>query len=97
MDEKYVAIIALVMFLIFIVVLIYTVIAYVSASSSHKKAKARFDKIRHMEKLARLRHRDLDAFAKELNIMRAKKGKRGIPKTTLTKIQYNLMYSIDED
>jgi hypothetical protein len=50
-----------------------------------------------MENLARLRHRNLDAFAKELNILRAKKGKSGVPTATLEKIQYNLMYSIDED
>ena len=96
MDPKVVAIVALIMFLIFIVVLVYTAISYASASSSYKKAKAKVERIRQMERLARLRHRDLDAFAKELNILRAKKGKRGIPKATLAKVQYNLMYSIDE-
>lgn len=97
MDDRYVAVVALIMFLIFIVVLVYTAVAYFAASGRYRRAKARVERLQHMEKLARLRHRDLDAFAKELNIIRAKKGKRGIPKATLVKIQYNLMYSIDED
>jgi hypothetical protein len=95
-DDVSIAIIALVLFVVFIITLIYTTVIYFSASGSYQRALAKVDKIRHMEKIARLRHRDLEAFAKELNIIRAKKGKKGIPKATLARIQYNLMYSIDE-
>ena len=96
MDDVSVAIIAVVLFVVFIITLIITAVIYFSASSRYRRALARVEKVRHMEKIARLRHRDLEAFAKELNIIRAKKGKKGIPKATLARIQYNLMYSIDE-
>jgi len=96
LDEVSIAIIALVLFVAFIITLIYTAVMYASASGRYSRALAKVEKTRHMEKIARLRHRDLDAFAKELNIIRAKKGKKGIPKATLARIQYNLMYSIDE-
>jgi hypothetical protein len=90
-------IVVLVMFILFIIALIYTGYVYAGASGRLNRAKERMAKLRHLERIARLRHRDLEAFAKELNIIRAKKGKRGIPKATLAKIQYNLMYSIDEE
>jgi hypothetical protein len=78
------------------VLLVYTAVIYFTASARYRRARARVERLRHMELIARLRHRDLDAFAKELNIIRAKKGKKGIPKATLARIQYNLMYAIDE-
>ena len=97
MDPKLLALMVIVFFVLFIAALGYTASIRVSADRRLRAAKERLDNIRHMENLARLRHRNLDAFAKELNILRAKKGKRGVPTATLEKIQYNLMYSIDED
>lgn len=96
-DPRIMALIAIVLFVSFIAALAYTASIRVAANSRLKAAQARLANIRHMENLARLRHRNLEAFAKELNILRAKKGKRGVPTATLEKIQYNLMYSIDED
>ena len=96
-DLRVIAIVVIVMFILFLAVLGYTIAMYAGASKRLRDARGRMDHIRHMEHLSRLRHRSLEAFAKELNILRAKKGKRGIPTATLEKIQYNLMYSIDED
>jgi type II secretory pathway pseudopilin PulG len=97
MDPRILGLIVILLFVLFIAALGYTASIRVAANRRLKAARERLDNIRHMENLARLRHRNLDAFAKELNILRAKKGKRGVPTATLEKIQFNLMYSIDED
>jgi len=97
MDPRILGLIVILFFVLFIAALGYTASIRVAANRRLKTARERLDTIRHMENLARLRHRNLDAFAKELNILRAKKGKRGVPTATLEKIQFNLMYSIDED
>lgn len=97
LDPQLTGLITIVMFVLFIAVLGYTVAIRVGADRRLRRAKANMDDIRHLEYLARLRHRDLDVFAKELNILRAKKGKRGIPTATLEKIQFNLTYSIEEN
>ena len=91
------ALIAIVLFVLFLAALGYTLSIRVGAARRYAEAKERVENVRHLEHLARLRHRNLEAFAKELNILRAKKGKRGIPTATLEKIQFNLMYSIDEN
>ena len=48
------------------------------------------------EEIQLLRHRDLDAFARRVNEIRANKGQEPVPKEFLAKIQYNLMYALDE-
>jgi hypothetical protein len=95
--DPLVALVAIVLLIIFIIALGYTASIHVGANRRLRAAKEKLDYVKQMENLARLRHRDLDAFAKELNILRAKKHKHGIPTVTLEKIQFNLMYSIDED
>jgi len=97
LDPQVLGLLTIVLFVLFIAVLGYTAAIRVGANRRLRDAKQRIDDIRHLEYLARLRHRDLDAFAKELNILRAKKGKRGIPTATLEKIQFNLTYSIEEN
>ena len=97
MDPRIMGLLALILFVMFIALLGYSVAMYAGASTRLREARARMEKVRHLENLARLRHRNLDAFAKELNILRAKKGKRGVPSATLEKIQFDLTYSIEED
>jgi hypothetical protein len=60
-------------------------------------ARARNDKIERKQHLARLRHRDFSAFCIEVNNMRAQRKEKPIPVELLKKVQYNLMYTIDED
>lgn len=91
------AIMVIVLFALFIIAIIYSIVIYIRASRSLKRAKERVERHQHMEKMGRLRHRDLEAFAKELNIMRAQRGKKGIPKAALKRIQYDPRYNLDED
>jgi hypothetical protein len=60
-------------------------------------AKATHEKIGRKEHLARLRHRDFAAFCVEVNNMRAQRKEKPIPVELLKKVQFNLMYTIDED
>ena len=48
------------------------------------------------EDVQRLRHRDFDAFCARVNEIRAAKGQKPVEKEFLVKIQYNLMYALDE-
>jgi len=52
--------------------------------------------IEDREEVQRLRHRDLDAFCARVNEIRAKKGQKPVEPEFLAKIQYNLMYALDE-
>lgn len=77
-------------------------LAYVAYCSSRNgralaSARARHDKIERKERLARLRHRDFSAFCLEVNNMRAQRKEKPIPVELLRKVQFNLMYTIDED
>ena len=56
--------ITIVLFVLFIAVLGYTAAIRVGANRRLNVAKGNIEEIRHLEYLARLRHRDLDAFAK---------------------------------
>jgi len=60
-------------------------------------AWARHKRLQRKEWLARLRHRDFDAFCIEVNNQRAERNEKPIPAELLKKVQYNLMYTIDED
>lgn len=60
-------------------------------------ALARHEKLGRKEHLARLRHRDFAAFCVEVNNMRAQRNEKPIPVELLRKVQFNLMYTIDED
>jgi Tfp pilus assembly protein PilE len=48
------------------------------------------------EEIQLLRHRDFEAFVKRVNEIRAKKGQAPVESEFLAKIQYNLMYALDE-
>ena len=48
------------------------------------------------EEIQLLRHRDFDAFVKRVNEIRQRKGQTPVEKEFLQKIQYNLMYALDE-
>jgi len=52
--------------------------------------------IEDREEVQRLRHRDFDAFCARVNEIRAKKGQKPVEREFLAKIQYNLMYALDE-
>ena len=60
-------------------------------------ARSRLEKMGRKERLARLRHRDFAAFCLEVNNMRAQRKEKPIPVELLRKVQFNLMYTIDED
>ncbi len=60
-------------------------------------ARARYKRALRREWLARMRHRDFEAFCIEVNNIRAERGQEPIPKELLRRVQYNLMYSIEED
>jgi hypothetical protein len=62
----------------------------------YKELEAEVDDIISREEIQLLRHRDLDAFTQKVNEIRAKKGQEAVPKEFLAKIQYNLMYALDE-
>jgi hypothetical protein len=96
MDLRVIAILFILLLIIMLAVIIYVGVVVGKISKAERAARARLEDQQYKEHISRLRHRDLEAFQKELNIMRAKKGQRGLPKETLKKIQYNLMYSIDE-
>jgi hypothetical protein len=73
-----------------------------SAFKGYKEMKKRtaieaeLDDILRREELQLLRHRDFDGFVKRVNEMRAEKGQSPIEREFLEKIQYNLMYALDE-
>ncbi len=62
----------------------------------YKELEAEIADIVSREEIQLLRHRDLDAFTQRVNEIRAKKGQEPVPKEFLAKIQYNLMYALDE-
>ncbi|MGQ9582437.1 MAG: hypothetical protein ACUVV6_02865 [Thermoplasmatota archaeon] len=62
-----------------------------------REAGERYKKALRSEWLARMRHRDFEAFCIEVNNIRAERGQEPIPKELLRKVQYNLMYTIDGD
>jgi len=64
---------------------------------SLQRVRAAHDRLLRKERLARLRHRDFNAFCIEVNNMRAERREKPIPVELLRKVQYNLMYTIDED
>lgn len=86
----------LVVVMLILVVIIAAGAMAASNGSKAKKAEANISKVSEQENLARLRHRDLDVWAKEVNIIRAKRGLRGIPRDVLARVQFNLKYSIDD-
>ena len=74
-------------------------IGYCSGRNSRALAVAlaKNEKIGRKEHLSRLRHRDFSAFCVEVNNMRAQRKEKPIPVELLKKVQFNLMYTIDED
>jgi len=74
-------------------------VAYASWRTGRLLSRAwgRHKKLLRKEWLARLRHRDFDAFCMEVNNQRAERNEKPIPVELLKKVQYNLMYTIDED
>ena len=78
-------------------VLCYVLYAGWRAGRLLSRAWDRHKKTLRKEMLARLRHRDFDAFCMEVNNQRAERNEKPIPVELLKKVQYNLMYTIDED
>lgn len=62
----------------------------------YRELEAEIADIATREQVQLLRHRDLDAFTKRVNEIRARKGQEPVPKAVLAKIQYDLMYVLDE-
>jgi len=90
---------ALVWVMLIILIASLGYIGYSSSKNGNKLSaeKNKYIKFLQKERLARLRHRDFKAFCIEVNNMRAAKMQKPIPNEILRKVQYNLMYSIDED
>jgi hypothetical protein len=57
---------------------------------------AELEDILRREDIQRLRHRDFDEFCKRVNKVREDKGQAPVEPKFLQKIQYNLMYALDE-
>ncbi len=79
--------------------LICAALAYVRKSRLDREIielEIELQKLLKKERLDRMRHEDFDKFCDEVNAMRAKNGREPIPKAFLKKVQYNLMYSLDE-
>jgi len=74
-------------------------VAYCSYRNGRQLAQgwSKLKKMQRKEWLARLRHRDFEAFCIEVNNQRAEKKQPPIPVELLQKVRYNLMYTIDED
>jgi len=77
------------------------ILGYVAAKGRaerkrYKELEAEIVDIVSREEIQLLRHRDLDGFTQRVNEIRAKKGQEPVPKEFLAKIQYNLMYALDE-
>ena len=69
----------------------------VAKDMSRRKALEReLEDILSREDMQRLRHRDFDAFCAKVNEVRVAKGQAPVEKAFLAKIQYNLMYALDE-
>ena len=58
--------------------------------------EAEISDILSREEIQLLRHRDFDGFVKKVNEIRMKKGQSVVEPEFLAKIQYNLMYALDE-
>jgi hypothetical protein len=64
---------------------------------SHRlKLEAEIKEILGREEIQLLRHRDFEGFCKKVNKIRARKGQTPVDAEFLAKIQYNLMYALDE-
>ncbi|MEW5761110.1 MAG: hypothetical protein AB1779_10145 [Candidatus Thermoplasmatota archaeon] len=58
--------------------------------------KNKFESLIRNERIAYLRHADFDKFCEEINAIRRQKGQSPIPTEFLKKVQYNLMYALEE-
>ena len=79
---------------VFIIILVSLKIRELNKAIAEREA--RLERIRKIQYLDRLRRTDFDAFVEEINKERAKKKLDPISKEVLRKIQYNLMYTIDD-
>jgi hypothetical protein len=101
MDDATISMIISALVWVMLIILIAS-LGYIGYSSSKNSSKLAAERTKYVnflrkERLARLRHRDFKAFCIEVNNMRADKRQKPIPVEILKKVQYNLMYSIDED
>jgi biopolymer transport protein ExbB/TolQ len=64
--------------------------------SRRRALELELEDILNREEMQRLRHRDFEAFCAKVNEIRASKGQGPVEKEFLAKIQYNLMYALDE-
>ncbi len=76
--------------------IVYSAVKGARERKRAKELEAELADILSREEIQLLRHRDLDGFAKRVNEIRAKKGQEPVPTEFLGKIQYNLMYALDE-
>ena len=61
-----------------------------------RRLESELEEILSREEIQLLRHRDFDAFVAKVNEIRARKGQSPVEREFLGKIQYNLMYALDE-
>ena len=86
---------AILLLLIILILVILASAVYIHGQSKNiAMAKKILEELREKEELSRLRHRDLEKFARMLNERRARKGQRGIPMKILERIQYDPRYRI---
>ena len=65
-------------------------------NKDRQRLESELDEILSREEIQLLRHRDFDAFVAKVNEVRARKGQSAVEREFLIKIQYNLMYALDE-
>ena len=90
---------AIAVVLMLVIGLVFVVVIALRGMRERKRyseLEAELDDILSREEVQRLRHRDLDTFAAKVNEIRRQKGQEPVQKEFLAKIQYNLMYALDE-
>ena len=92
----YVAIVIIIAFAIGMAMLGLSVLKGYKETKRRNEIEAELADILKREELQLLRHRDFDGFVQRVNEMRAEKGQSPIEREFLEKIQYNLMYALDE-
>jgi hypothetical protein len=94
--ELWLAIAAVLILIIGLVVVAVIAMRGMRERKRYIELETELEDILSREEVQRLRHRDLDTFANKVNEIRRRKGQEPVPKEFLAKIQYNLMYALDE-
>ena len=94
--ELWLAIAVVMMLIIGLIFVVVIAVRGMRERRRYMELEAELADILGREEVQRLRHRDLDTFAAKVNEIRRQKGQEPVAKEFLAKIQYNLMYALDE-